>query len=431
MIKHTRLFLSVGLAFSTLSTTAIAAGLQVNEHSANGLGRAFAGQAAKPENASVLATNPAAISQFKTSQLSVAASYINPNVDIDGEMQTTIGPATVPSDASEDDIADSAVIPAAFYVMPYDNKWSFGLGAFANYGLSTDYSDDFEALHFADTAEVMTLTINPAASYKVSDTLSLGFGISATYADAEIGTSTPQAIEALTQGAVPGNAQIVKLEGDDWGYGWNVGAFWHATKTTNVALSYRAETKLNLEGDVSSDLVPTLNQGGSLDLNLAAIAELAVDQKINDQWSVQASAVFTEWSTFEKLEAQLDDGTDLLLKEENFDNTWRGSVGVTYIMNNALTLRAGYAYDDGAVSTANRSLSIPDTDRHWMTVGATYYMSKDTTLDVGYAFITGRDAKVDKQRSITLPGLGAVTSDLTADQSATAHIFSLQLNTRI
>ncbi|HCG87417.1 MAG TPA: long-chain fatty acid transporter, partial [Alteromonas macleodii] len=44
---------SVCLALATLaSSSALAAGFQVNEHSANGLGRAMAGQAAKPENAS-------------------------------------------------------------------------------------------------------------------------------------------------------------------------------------------------------------------------------------------------------------------------------------------------------------------------------------------------------------------------------------------
>ena len=55
--------------------------------------------------------------------------------------------------------------------------------------------------------------------------------------------------------------------------------------------------------------------------------------------------------------------------EENFDDSWRGSLGVTYKLNDQYTLRAGYAYDDGVVTVENRSLSIPDTDRHWITGG--------------------------------------------------------------
>ncbi|WP_018982064.1 OmpP1/FadL family transporter [Salinimonas chungwhensis] len=431
MHKHSKLFLSVGLAVSCISSTAIAAGFQVNEHSANGLGRAFAGQAATPENATILTTNAAAITQFDTQQISVAVSYIDPNVDISGEINTQVaspaGTVDLPAmDGSEQNIADTAIIPAAYYIRPINDKLSFGIGAFTSYGLRTDYSDDYNALHFADDAEVKSVTLNPTLAYKVTDTLSLGLGISTTYAEAEISTSTPKAIETISGGMVPGNATIVGLEGDDWGFGWNVGVFWQPTSTTDVGLSYRAETKLELQGEVSSALRPDLNQGGQLDLNLAAITELAVNQRLTEQWSVQASVVLTDWSTFEKLEANLDDGTDLLLKQENFDDTWRGSLGVTYKVDDVWTLRAGYAYDDGAVTTENRSLSIPDTDRHWITGGVSYAIDDSSTVDFGYAYLNGREADVDKS-SDRLQALG-VTSTITGRQSANAHILSAQYN---
>lgn len=408
---------------SAVSSQAFAAGFQVNEHSANGLGRAFAGQAAKPENASVLSTNPAAIAAFDKSEVSVSANYINPNIDIEGSVDATIGGQTATLDASEDDIADAAVIPSAFYTTPVNDKLSLGVGVFANYGLSTDYSDDYNALHFADTAEVVTMTVNPTLAYKVSDTLSLGFGLSATYAEAEISTATPKAIGPLTGNMVPGNATILKLEGDDWGYGWNVGAFWQATADTTLALSYRAKTELDLDGEVESQLSPALNQGGELALELAAITELAVDHKINQTWSVQASAVHTQWSAFEKLEATLDDGAVLPIKREDFENTWRMSVGATYLYSDALTLRAGYAYDEGAVSFAHRSLSIPDTDRHWLTVGATYALNDTSGIDMAYGYIKGREANVRQQRQV-----GPIASTLTATEHANAHLLSVQYN---
>ncbi len=408
---------------SAVSSQTIAAGFQVNEHSANGLGRAFAGQAAKPENASVLATNPAAITMFDKAELSVSANYINPNIDIDGTVDANVGGQSVTLDASEDDVADAAVIPSAFYTAPVNDKLSVGVGLFSNYGLSTDYSDGYNALHFADTAEVISMTVNPALAYKVTDTLSLGVGVSATYAEAEISTATPAAIETITAGMLPGNATILKLEGDDWGYGWNVGALWQATEATTLALSYRAETELELDGEVQSQLSPELNQGGKLDLNLAAITELAVDHKINQRWSVQASAVHTQWSTFEKLEAELENGMALPIKREDFENTWRASFGATYIYNDELTLRAGYAYDEGAVSFAHRSLSIPDTDRHWLTAGATYTLTDDSSVDVAYGYIKGREADVLQQREI-----GPIVSTLTATEKANAHLLSVQYN---
>lgn len=424
---------SLALSLAGLFTSsALAAGFQVNEHSANGLGRAMAGQAAKPENASILATNPAAITAFEKAEFSAQLSYLNPEVDIRGDVTagTAAGPVTL--DASEEDIADAAVIPSFFYTSPVNDQWSWGLGLFSSYGLSSDYSDSYNALNFADEAEITSVTVNPAVAYQVSDALSLGLGVSVTYADAKISTSIPQGLAPYLGNPALGNLTMVEMSGDDVGFGWNVGAFWTPSDMTAVALSYRAETQLTLEGAIYSDLgvlnpdLGTLyNQGGSLDLNFAAITELAVDQKLNDKWSVQSSINYTDWSTFDKLEANLDSGYDLLLKQEDFEDTWRVSAGVTYIMNDELTLRAGYAYDDGAVSRAHRSLSIPDTDRHWVSVGATYSLTKDTTIDAAYVYIKGREAQVEQQRSI-----GPVETTLSATEHAKAHILSVQVNTR-
>ena len=415
---------AVALALVSFTVpSALAAGFQVNEHSANGLGRAMAGQAAMPENASVLASNPAAITAFDDIQFSGQLSYISPDVDIRGDMTAAIGDTVIPVDASADGVAESAIVPAFFMTMPVSEKLSVGIGSFTNYGLATNYGDTYNALHYADDAEVMSVTVNPAVAYKVTEQVSLGFGVNVTYADASIGTSTPQVIDAVTGGAIPGNATIVEMAGDDIAFGWNIGAFWQVTPTTDIALSYRSETKLNLEGAVSSDLIALYNQGGSLDLNFAAITEFAINHKLNNQWSIQSSVVFSEWSTFDKLEADLDDGTSLLLKKEDFEDTLRGALGVTYRYSDTLTLRAGYAYDDGAVSFANRSLSIPDTDRHWLTTGATYNLSENTSIDIAYAYIKGREARVNQQRV-----LGSIATDLTATEHAKASVFSVQLN---
>lgn len=135
--------------------------------------------------------------------------------------------------------------------------------------------------------------------------------------------------------------------------------------------------------------------------------------------------MFTDWSAFQKLEANLANGEDFLIKEENFDDSWRGSLGATYKLNDKYTLRAGYAYDDGVVTIENRSLSIPDTDRHWITAGLTYAIDTDSSVDVAYAYINGREAAINKTRSL---GATGISSTMVGSQSATAHIFSVQFN---
>lgn len=419
---------ALAVAGVLFSSSLSAAGFHLSEHSANGLGRAFAGEAAKAENASALAANPAAMSEFDRTAFSLTGSYINPNIDVEGtsslSAQTPAGDMTLyQGDASDSDVADAALVPAMYLIQPLNDRWAVGLGIYSNYGLSTDYSEEFSASLFADKAEIMSVNINPSVSYRLNDRFSIGFGLNAVYADAEIGTTTPGYFNDLPMVPVPGGANIGSLEGDDWGYGWNVGTLWKATDDTTLALTYRSEVALTLEGSMSSDLVAGYNQGGSLDMDLPAIAEFAADHQLNDRWSLQFSAVWTQWSSFDKLEANLDSGEVVHLKDENFSDTWKLALGATHKLNNQWTLRAGYAYDEGAVDGQWRSLSIPDTDRQWFTAGASYQWDKDISLDAGFAYIKGRDTTVNE--SETLAGLNASFS---GQQQADVQIMSLQLN---
>ncbi|MBO9491811.1 porin [Endozoicomonas sp. G2_1] len=426
MYKKSLLSVAITSAVLACQSSALAAGFYLNEHSANGLGRAFAGQAAKPENASVLVANPAAITEFDQAQVSVFASYINSNLDIKGQTNVSAGPASFDFDASENDVIDSAVVPSAFYARPLNDKWSVGLSVFSNFGLATEFSEGYNALHFADKADITTIVFNPSLAYKVNDDLSLGFGISANYVEAELRTSVPANLAALsanTPNPVPANATLAAMEGDDVALGWNVGLYWHATDSTNIGVSYRAKTKFTVEGDISSALRANLNQSGSLDLDLPAIAEFAVDQALSQALSLQFSATWYEWSSFDELNIDLDDGNQLLLREENFENVWRVGLGTTYQLNDQWTVRGGYAYDEGAALTEFRSISIPDVDRQWFSLGATYQINKTFNVDLGYAYVRGKEGRVQEELA-----LGAISSTFNGVQTSSANIYSVQLN---
>ncbi|MCK7568630.1 OmpP1/FadL family transporter [Marinobacter xestospongiae] len=412
-------------AFLTANTEVTAAGFELKEHSSNGLGRAFAGQAVILENSSILPSNAAAIAMFDASELSLFGSYIDPNIDSEGEVTNTVGPNEVTTDASDSEVSDGAIVPAVFYTTPLNDKWSLGLGIFANFGLSTEYSEDYNALHFADRSEITSTVINPTVAYKVSDDLSVGLGVSATYAEASLSTSVPASLAAATGGLVPSGGKIVDMEGDDWGVGWNVGVFWQALESTSLGLSYRSKTKLKLSGEIESDIVSDYNQSASLDLELPAMAELAINHHLSPSLSVQSSVGWTEWSSFDHLDIDLSDGNLLPLREENFDDSFRYSASVTYRLNDLITLRGGYAFDEGAAPEDHRSLSIPDTDRQWLTAGATFDLDSASSIDVGVAYIKGKGTVVNEHAA-----LGPETSRVEASQSSKANIFSVQYNTR-
>jgi len=68
--------LSALASASLISASAGAAGFQINEHSATGLGRAFAGDAVIGDNASVLSRNAAAMTLFKRDAMSISSIQV-------------------------------------------------------------------------------------------------------------------------------------------------------------------------------------------------------------------------------------------------------------------------------------------------------------------------------------------------------------------
>jgi long-chain fatty acid transport protein len=50
------------------------------------------------------------------------------------------------------------------------------------------------------------------------------------------------------------------------------------------------------------------------------------------------------------------------------------------------------------VSDKNRTITIPETDRTWLSIGASYLLTDDLTLDAGFTYIFAKDAKIKESR---------------------------------
>lgn len=148
----------IAAAVALASTQTFAAAFQLNEHSASGLGRAYAGEAAIADNAAVLSRNPAAMTTFDKMAVSVSGTYIRPDVDVSGDIYA--GPNKL-TPASESNIAPDAFVPASYFIQPLNDQWAWGIGLFSNYGLSTEYTKTFAAGAGAGDTELLTLNINP------------------------------------------------------------------------------------------------------------------------------------------------------------------------------------------------------------------------------------------------------------------------------
>ena len=388
----------IAAAVTLASTQTFAAAFQLNEHSASGLGRAYAGEAAIADNAAVLSRNPAAMTTFDKMALSVSGTYIKPDVDVAGDIYA--GPTKL-APSSESDIAPDAFVPATYFIQPLNDQWAWGIGLFSNYGLSTEYSKTFAAGAGAGDTELLTFNINPNIAYRINSSFSVGAGINAVYAAAELNRYA-----GALSAAIPGansDTRLAHLKGDTWGFGWNVGTLYEINDNNRLALTYRSQVDLSFDGDFQG--ATSLNRvvDGNLKLDLPAQAEFAGYHRLNQQFAVHYSVNWTDWSAFQELKAT-SSGCNMpgqpgvcLNKPEKFKDSTRYSLGGTWYVNPSWEARIGFAYDNTPIEPEYRSLSIPDSDRVWYSAGATYHIDKDMSVDFGMAYLDGKKVDVNEK----------------------------------
>ncbi|EOI3502056.1 long-chain fatty acid transporter FadL [Cronobacter dublinensis] len=415
---------ALAVAVAIVSSQAWSAGFQLNEFSSSGLGRAYSGEGAIADDAGNVSRNPALITMFDRPTFSGGAIFVDPDVNVSGRSRAG-------NSLNADNIAPTAWVPNLHFVAPINEQFGWGASVTSNYGLATEYSDSYAAGSVGGKTDLETLNLNLSGAYRLDSNWSFGLGFDAVYARAKIERNAgdlPQIIAgglpALVQsgkvdpqtagqiaaaaGGINRNTQIAHLKGDEWGFGWNAGILYELDKNNRYALTYRSEVKVDFDGDYKSSLPAAINPinaalglglpygtggsttGGSLTLNLPEMWEISGYNRVAPQWAVHYSLTYTSWSQFQELKATNSNGDTLFKKEEKFKDAYRIALGTTYYMDDNWTFRTGIAFDDSPVPAQQRSISIPDQDRLWLSAGTTYAFNEDASVDAGVSYMHGQ-----------------------------------------
>lgn len=378
--------ISAFVLIAALPGTVSAAGFAIKEQSITSLGRAFAGSAAVAEDASTIFFNPAGLTYLDRSELDLGLNYIKPQSEFRDEGSTINGNPLTGGDGG--DAGNDAFVPNFYLSHPVNDKVTLGFGVSAPFGLVTEYKDDWVGRYLAVKSEMLTLNFNPTLAIQATEKLSLGFGVSAQYIDVKL-TKVAQ---------VPADAGV-ELEGDDWGYGYNLGLLYQFTDQTRVGLSYRSKISHTLEGGGTLDALG-VKEDISADLDLPETVSLAIHHQLNDKWAIMADATWTRWSRFEELVIE-SDGILSTDKPENWDNSMRYGIGLSYQYNDKWQFRTGVAYDETPIpSSGFRTARIPGNDRKWVAFGASYQYSDNIVIDAAYAHLFMDDPRINESESI-------------------------------
>lgn len=403
--------LFLGFVIFTTPFAAQAAGFGLAEQSGSGLGNAFAGAAAIAEDASTIYSNPAGMTYIEGTQAVGVLHLIKPSVDFNN--QGSIAGTGRPLGVEGGDAGGLAYVPNFYFMTPINENVKFGLGVNAPFGLKTEYDKDWIGRFQSIKSELKTVNINPSLAFKINDQLSLGFGISAMWAQAELtrAVNNPSPIESN-----------IKIKGDDWGFGFNVGAIYQATIDTRFGLAYRSKIEQHVKGDAKfATPLAGLNTNVEADVTLPETLSFSVFTKLNDTWDLMGDATWTRWSQFKELRIDFSNTLPDAVTPENWNNTMRYSIATNYHYNDNLKFRAGVAYDEGPVDNQFRTARIPDNDRKWLSFGVGWKATPTTKLDVGYAHLFISDTKInDDQRS-------SGNGQLKGNYDASVDILSMQI----
>ncbi|OED51632.1 aromatic hydrocarbon degradation protein [Aliivibrio fischeri] len=382
-----RLFSKTLLAATiTLATQqATAAGFQLNAQSATGLGRAFSGDAVIADNASVMARNAAAMALFDSSQFSGGINYIKTDIEVSG-----IKHNGAPVDSANN--SSGTPVPNIYYVHRLNDQWAFGAGIYSNFGTTNNFDDGFggadamlpTAKRFGGTTEVKSINYALAVSYRINEQFSLGGGLDIVQGSGKLIRETG------ADGTLPIPSKALDVEADGVGIGWNLGAVYELDERNRFGFSYHYSPEIEAEGDMEYLGQDISSQ--KLLMPLPSMAEFSGYHEIKDtKFAVHYSVQWIEWSSFDELNTS--GGTTL--NEYNWQDGMHYSIGGTYFLNDAWTLRAGYMYDTSA-QDQKTSISVPDSDRQWFSAGFSYNFEKKHTVDFGFTYLLGKDVDVNE-----------------------------------
>lgn len=323
----------------------LASGYALNEQSVSAMGTAFAGRSSAAEDATTLFGNPAGMSRLEREQVAGGFALIDARSDIDGAGGSFPG-------SNDGDMVPFSAVPFGYYVRPLNERWTFGVGVYVPFGLVTDYERGYQGRYYADRSEVKAYSLQPTLSLRLGERLSIGFGPTFNRIHGELGS-------ALLNPLSPGrNDGRLRIEGDDFGVGYNFGVLYEITPEARVGLTYHSRVVYHLDGYTRVEGPgPVLGAAAGkyrarLDLTTPESLELSLTWQAGERLTLYAGSTWTNWSRQEDITvenrgvgAPFAASLGTLREEQDWHDSWLHAIGAAYRLGEKWTLRAGLALD--------------------------------------------------------------------------------------
>lgn len=270
------------------------------------------------------------------------------------------------------------------YFQKLNDRLTFSFGINAPYGMETHWSEQNYPVSYGSVdLELATLYFSPSLTYKITDNFAISAGIDLVYGWATIHKGgignyfgTPMPMGSL------------HAEADGFGLGAHVAAYWNINEYWSVGVKYQSEVKIDFEGDAHTKGAMGMEyaNGANADLpiRLPQSVSFGVANHYFDNWTLSAEVVWTDWSCFQALDADI--GQDNYREEKQWEPAMSYRLGAEYMINENWKLRFGYCYDNSPIPKRTLESGIPGANYHEFAVGVGYSQN-NWSIDAGYGIL--------------------------------------------
>jgi len=430
--------LAVGIVGAMTIGQAHGGAFQLNENSAKGLGRAFAGSGSAQGDASIIAVNPAGMRQLDGTVFQADVSAIQLSLKYQGDGGTYATGAPI-SGGRGGDAGMIAPVPAMYFHLPFgeNNNMHFGTSLTVPFGFKTEYDRDWVGRYSGVKTELQAIDLNFAFSYDVNPYVSFGASVFAERLDIDLTNAIDFGTILASRrvpGFAPGSADgFSRIKGDNTEVGFTLGGLFSIDENTHIGFSYRSqvEHKITVDADFTvPDTAATVlgvaapgifvDTKGRATVKLPASATASFTHNINEQWTVMADVTRTAWSKFDKVTVDFASNQPDSVLDFSYRDTTFVSVGADYRMSDTLTLRGGLAYDQTPTTDEHRDVRVPDASRKWVSLGLSWRPSEQAEYSFGYTHLFTSDPAVDTT--------SATANRLVGDYDVSGNVLAASVN---
>jgi long-chain fatty acid transport protein len=330
--------------------------------------------------------NPATLTGFKTTQVSLGFQLLSVSSDLSSAIGANAqGPGNPPVELSGTTAGEAGPfpMPAVAYVRGIgESNWTFGVAGLVAGGFGTDYAESSppggNPLNFSQRfggfgrihSEFAMMQLVPTIAYKLSDNFSIGFAPTIDYALLEVGPFPATSPGPAGYPEAPSTGSV--------GLGFQVGVQLETESGLSLGASFKSKQNF-------SEFEWDRPEGGtfSFDLDYPMIISGGIGYS-KDRLELAADVRYIDYENTNGFQ-EAKFGPGFAVTGFGWQSIVNVAVGAQYALTDKLQGRAGYSFNDNPIRDRDTFFNTPAnaiiTNR--VSGGFSYLVSEKVTLSAG------------------------------------------------